>query len=63
MRAVLASLWEGMPPLTPAAQAIVTREQAYFMYHADRIDYPRYRATGLPIGFGRVESASEPPHG
>ena len=55
--AVLFEVWQSLPPLTAAAQAAVTKAQGYFTYHADRLDYPRYRAMGLPIGSGIIESA------
>jgi hypothetical protein len=41
----------------PAAAAVVARERGDFAYHAGRMDYPRYRHQGLPIGSGTVESA------
>ena len=53
----LAGAWGELPPLTPIASAAVAKEQAYFTYHAGRIEYPRYAAWGLPIGSGMVESA------
>ncbi|MCL6562300.1 MAG: ISKra4 family transposase [Firmicutes bacterium] len=46
-----------LAPPDPAAAAVVARERGYFAYHADRMDYPRYRRHGLPIGSGTVESA------
>ena len=50
--------WQALPTaLGVEAQATIDREQAYFAYHADRIDYPRYHAMGLPIGSGIIESA------
>ncbi len=56
---VLPSRWDGLPPLPAATQEIVDKETAYFRYHADRLDYPRYRARGLPIRSGRVKSAGK----
>ncbi|MCY0879292.1 MAG: hypothetical protein OWU84_10165 [Firmicutes bacterium] len=53
VQAALAAL----APPDPAAAAVVARERGYFAYHADRMDYPRYRRLGLPIGSGTVESA------
>jgi len=44
-------------PRDPTAAAVVERERGYFAYHAGRMDYPRYRRPGLPIGSGTVESA------
>lgn len=46
---------EALPPV-PAAAKTVARERAYFTYHADRLDYPRYHALGFPIGSGIIES-------
>ncbi len=54
---VLDAVWKALPPLTAAAQKVVTGEQAYFMFHHDRLDYPRYRLAGFPIGSGIIESA------
>jgi hypothetical protein len=51
------SWWKALPPLTAAAQKVVTGEQAYFTFHHDRLDYPRYRLAGFPIGSGIIESA------
>ncbi len=54
---ILDAVWGALPPLSPAAQETVTAEQAYFAFHRDRLDYPRYRAAGFPIGSGIIESA------
>ena len=35
----------------------VAEHHGYFMNQADRMDYPRYTALGLPIGSGTVECA------
>jgi len=35
----------------------VEKEHHYFVNHAAQMDYPRYRAMGLPIGSGIVEGA------
>lgn len=35
----------------------VQKQHRYFVNHADQMDYPRYRAMGLPIGSGIVEGA------
>lgn len=43
---------------TPEAQEVLRREQGYFRTNAARMDYPRYRAAGLPVGSGAVESAA-----
>ena len=55
--AVLDSVWNALPPLSAAAQQEVATQQAYFAVHRDRLDYPRYRSAGLPIGSGIIESA------
>jgi hypothetical protein len=57
--AVLSEVWQRLPPLTAAAQAAMTKAHGYFTYHADRLDDPRYRAMGLPIGSGIIESACQ----
>jgi hypothetical protein len=67
--AQLDELWEqGVAPLqaalaaaqgaTPEAQEALRRERGYFRTNAARMDYPRYRAAGLPCGSGAVESAA-----
>jgi hypothetical protein len=40
-----------------AAQKPVAREPACFVFHRARLDYPRYRLAGFPIGSGMIESA------
>ncbi len=55
--AVLDAVWKALPPLSAAAQDTVTGEQAYFAFHQDRLDYPRYLLAGFPIGSGIIESA------
>ena len=45
------------PGGTPAADAL-RRERAYFRTNAARMAYPTFRARGLPIGSGAVESAA-----
>ena len=54
---VLDAVWKALPPLSAAAQKTVTSEKAYFAFHHDRLDYPRYRRAGFPIGSGIIESA------
>jgi len=54
---ILEAVWKALPPLSAAAQEQVVAEQAYFAYHHTRLDYPRYRAQGFPIGSGIIESA------
>ncbi len=46
-----------LAPPHDAAQAVVTRETAYFRYQETRLHYPTYRARGRPIGSGPVEGA------
>jgi hypothetical protein len=46
------------PPDAKAAEAL-RRERGYFAANAARMDYPAYRARGLPIGSGAVESAAK----
>jgi hypothetical protein len=53
----LFAAWAALPPLPAAAQTVVARETAYFTYHQTRLQYPAYRARGLPIGSGPVEGA------
>jgi hypothetical protein len=54
---ILEVVWHALPPLTAAAQEVVTAERAYFAFHRDRLDYPRYRSAGYPMGSGIIESA------
>lgn len=66
----LAALWDGGPgPLkrlleqavapTPEAAEVLRLERGYFAANAGRTDYPAYRARGLPIGSGAVESSAK----
>ncbi|MCY0877811.1 MAG: hypothetical protein OWU84_02540 [Firmicutes bacterium] len=48
-----------LAPSDSAAAAVVARERRDFAYHATRMDYPRYRRLGLPLGSGTVESAGK----
>jgi hypothetical protein len=43
---------------SPDATAILQRERQYFRTHAARMDYPAFRAQGLPLGSGAVEAAA-----
>jgi hypothetical protein len=47
------------PALGEAAREAVRRELGYFRANAARMDYPAFRARGLPIGAGAVESAAK----
>lgn len=67
----LGLLWEqGPPPLLallramplPTTEAVAERlriERGYFTTNALRMNYPRFRALGLPIGSGAVESGAK----
>jgi uncharacterized protein UPF0236 len=46
------------PPTAEAAE-VLRRERGYFRANAARMAYPRFRALGLPIGSGAVESAAK----
>ncbi len=45
-------------PATAEAREVLRRERGYFQTHAARMDYPAFRAAGLPIGSGAVESSA-----
>jgi hypothetical protein len=47
------------PALGEPARELVRRELGYFRTNAARMDYPGFRALGLPIGSGAVESAGK----
>jgi hypothetical protein len=66
----LSELWEGGHKQTRAAVATLKKQlrgptkrealrklEVYLTNNAERMDYPRYRAAGLPVGSGPVESA------
>ncbi len=44
---------------TPEAAEALRVERGYFTSNADRMDYPRFRRLGLPIGSGAVESGAK----
>lgn len=46
-----------MKPKTEAQRAALTHERAYFARNRDRMQYARYRESGLMIGSGPVEAA------
>jgi hypothetical protein len=52
--AAMTALEAQAPGADPTA---VAKEHGYFVRHAAQMDYPRYRALGLPIGSGIVEGA------
>lgn len=54
---MLSEVWQSLPPLTAAAPGGRDQGPSYFTDHVERLDYPRYRAMGLPIGSGIIESA------
>ncbi len=55
---VLARLRELVPP-TDEARWVVATERGYFQSNRQRMRYPEFRAQGLPIGSGAVESAAK----
>lgn len=55
---VQALLAAAQPPDAAAAE-VLRLERGYFATNAGRMDYPAYRARGLPIGSGAVESAAK----
>jgi hypothetical protein len=68
-RSLVNQLWEqGGAPVqevlaaaaasSPEAQEVLRRERGYFKRGAARMAYPDFRAAGLPIGSGAVESAA-----
>jgi hypothetical protein len=56
--AVLAAL-RALPLTTDAQRAVVRRERGYFSANQHRMQYPAFRAAGLPIGSGAVESSAK----
>jgi hypothetical protein len=56
--ALLAELHSLRASTTVAAQDL-TRERGYFATNAARMAYPTFRAQGLPVGSGAVESAAK----
>lgn len=56
---VLLAAWHGMSAATPGAAESLRRTRNYFRTNADRMRYPIFRAQGLPIGSGPVESAGK----
>jgi len=54
----LAALRSAEPPDAAAAE-VLRVERGYFTTNTARMDYPAFRARGLPIGSGAVESAAK----
>jgi hypothetical protein len=46
-------------PTTAAAAEVVRKARGYFRTHAQRMDYPAFRARGFPIGSGAIESCAK----
>jgi hypothetical protein len=46
-------------PRTDEAREVVRRARGYVATNAGRMDYPSYRAQGLPLGSGAVESSAK----
>lgn len=60
----LTKLWNGHPfalanALSRLSSPKAAHSASYFSDNAKRMDYPRFRAQGLPIGSGSVESAAK----
>jgi hypothetical protein len=51
--------WRSLHPSTAEAADALRRERGYFTANASRMQYPRYRARGLPVGSGAVESGAQ----
>lgn len=54
----LLALLDTTKAATSEAAAVLQRERQYFRTHAARMDYPAFRAQGLPLGSGAVEAAA-----
>jgi len=52
------ALNQAVAPTSQAAEAL-RRERDYFRSNAHRMEYPAFRAQGLPIGSGAIESAAK----
>ena len=52
-------LLEAAEPPDAKAAEVLRLERGYFAANAGRMDYPAYRARGLPVGSGAVESAAK----
>lgn len=49
--------FQTLRPSNAETMKLLEKEPQFFRTHRKRMDYPRYRALGLPIGSGSVESA------
>jgi len=58
VKPVLQALARATAPTSEAAE-VLRRETNYFRSNAARMDYPTFRARGLPIGSGAIESAAK----
>jgi len=54
---LVTELMDCLPEASDAGVEALDRLIGYYRHNQDRMDYPRYRAEGLPIGSGIVESA------
>lgn len=50
---------EALTMASPEGTALLRRERGYFRSNRARMDYPAFRAQGLPIGSGAVESTAK----
>ena len=57
--AALLATWRTLRPATAPAAEVLRRERGYFTTNAGRMRYPQYRARGLPVGSGAVESGAK----
>lgn len=55
----LRQMLEETSAATPEAAEVLRLQRGYFAANAGRTDYPAYRARGLPIGSGAVESSAK----
>jgi hypothetical protein len=58
VKPVLHALAQAKAP-TPTNAKVLRLERGYFRKNRARMEYPRFRALGLPIGSGAVESAAK----
>lgn len=55
--ALVAELMDCLPEVNDAGVEELNRVIGYYRHNQSRMEYPRYRSEGLPIGSGIVESA------